>query len=65
MSNIYTIEEVLEVGNLLDDGTNFMCNKCNWIGELTFQALPVELSKQGFDYKCGWCGEWQLRELSQ
>ena len=62
MSNTYTIKDVLKVGNPLDDGTNFKCNKCNKTGELTFQSLPTKYYKQGFDYSCGWCGEWQLEE---
>ena len=38
------------------------CIKCNKTGELTYQALPIKWYKQGFDYSCGWCGEWQLEE---
>jgi len=38
------------------------CIKCNKTGELTYQALPTKWYKQGFDYSCGWCGEWQLKE---
>jgi len=29
---------------------------------MTYQALPTKWYKQGFDYSCGWCGEWQLEE---
>ena len=38
MNNIYTIKEVMETGNPLDDGTNFKCIKCNKKGEMTYQA---------------------------
>jgi len=38
------------------------CIKCNKTGELTYQSLPTKWYKQGFDYSCGWCGEWQLEE---
>jgi|TARA_X000001316_G_scaffold8_1_gene20 hypothetical protein len=62
MSNTYTIKEVLKSGNPLDDGTNFKCIKCNNKGEMTYQALPSKYSKYGFDYSCGWCGEWQIEE---
>ena len=60
MSDIYTIKDVLKVGNPLDDGTNFKCIKCDKKGEMTYQTLPFELSEYGFDYTCGWCGEWQI-----
>ena len=62
MSDIYTIKDVLKVGNPLDDGTNFKCIKCDKKGEMTYQALPFELSEYGFNYSCGWCGEWQIEE---
>jgi hypothetical protein len=62
MSDIYTIKDVLKVGNLLDNGTNFKCIKCDKKGEMTYQALPFESSEYGFDYSCGWCGEWQIEE---
>jgi hypothetical protein len=29
---------------------------------MTYQALPFKLSEYGFDYSCGWCGEWQIEE---
>ena len=38
------------------------CIKCKKIGELTYHPLPTKWYKQGFDYRCGWCGEWQLEE---
>ena len=63
MSNTYTIKEVLKVGNLLDNGTNFKCIKCNESGEMTYQALPSKKYKYGFDYSCGYCGEWQIEEV--
>ena len=62
MSDIYTIKDVLKVGNPLDDGTNFKCIKCDKKGEMTYQALPFELSVYSFNYRCGWCGEWQIEE---
>ena len=62
MKDIYTIKDVLKVGNPLDDGTNFKCIKCSEKGEMTYQALPFALSKYGFDYSCGWCGEWQIED---
>jgi len=62
MNNIYTVKEVIEIGNLLDDETNFKCIKCNKKGEMTYQALPFKYNKYGFDYCCGWCGQWQLEE---
>lgn len=60
--NFYTIKDVLRVGNLLDNGTNFQCNKCKKTGEMTHQALPSKDFKHGFDYCCGHCGAWQLKE---
>ena len=65
MNNTYTIKDVLKIGNLLDDGTNFKCNKCNEPGEMTYQALPSKDFKHGFDYSCGYCGQWQLEEVTQ
>ena len=59
MSN-YNINDVLSVGNPLDDGKGFECIKCNQAGEMTYQALPSKHFKNGFDYSCGHCGEWQL-----
>ena len=47
MKDIYTIKDVLKVGNPLDDGTNFKCIKCSEKGEMTYQALPFALSKYG------------------
>ena len=29
---------------------------------MTYQALPFKYSKYGFDYCCGWCGQWQIEE---
>ena len=56
MNNTYTIEDVLRVGNPLDDGNNFACNKCKESGEMTFAHHPVN------DWNCGHCGEWQQEE---
>ena len=65
MNNTYTIKDVLRVGNPLDDGTNFQCNKCKEYGEMTYQSLPNKDFKHGFDYSCGHCGEWQQEEQDQ
>jgi len=56
MNNNYTIKEVLRVGNPLDDGGNFECNKCKESGEMTFAPYPAN------DWNCGHCGEWQQEE---
>jgi len=52
----YDINDVLKVGNPLDDGSNFKCIKCNEKGELTFAPYPI------IDWGCGLCGEWQQEE---
>jgi hypothetical protein len=52
MSN-YNINDVLSVGNPLDDGKGFECIKCNQAGEMSFSPYPVN------DWGCGYCGEWQ------
>ena len=49
----YDINDVLKVGNPLDEGSNFKCIKCNEKGELTFAPYPI------IDWRCGFCGEWQ------
>jgi hypothetical protein len=38
--NTYDINDVLKVGNPLDEGGNFKCIKCNQKGELTFAPYP-------------------------
>ena len=40
------------------------CNKCGKSGELVYQALPYKDFEHGFDYRCGWCGKWQLDKES-
>jgi hypothetical protein len=54
--NTYDINDVLKVGNPLDDGSNFKCIKCNEKGELTFSPTPIN------DWSCGFCGQWQQGE---
>jgi hypothetical protein len=39
--NTYDINDVLKVGNPLDEGSNFKCIKCNEKGELTFAPTPM------------------------
>jgi hypothetical protein len=51
--NNYNINDVLSVGNPLDDGKGFECIKCNQAGEMSFSPYPVN------DWGCGHCGEWQ------
>jgi hypothetical protein len=52
----YDINDVLKVGNPLDEGGNFKCIKCNQKGELTFAPTPTN------DWSCGFCGQWQQGE---
>jgi|TARA_R110000868_G_scaffold368342_1_gene631439 hypothetical protein len=54
--NSYDINDVLKVGNPLDEGGNFKCIKCNQKGELTFAPTPTN------DWSCGFCGQWQQGE---
>jgi len=58
MDNNYTIKDVLRVGNPLDDGGNFECNKCESLGF-------VDFDKGVDDSYCKHCGNWQKsREYS-
>jgi hypothetical protein len=40
MNTTYDINDVLKVGNPLDDGSNFKCIKCNEKG-LAFAPYPI------------------------
>jgi hypothetical protein len=57
--NTYDINDVLKVGNPLDDGSNFKCIKCNEKGELAFAPYPI------IDWRCGLCGEWQQEKNNE
>ena len=55
INETYTINDVLTVGNPLDEGKKFKCVKCQGVGELVYCA-PVR------DWTCQHCGRWQQDE---
>ena len=54
----YTIKDVLEVGNPLDDGSQFKCVHCKHNGYVKWGGICE-------DFYCEWCGNWQQEEAEE